>query len=249
MSPALISEDGRWWWDGTRWHSRVIEGPLDTFWFTSTPDWFGRVALTGLIGLIPIVGSINTLGWALVATDMVRRRWRELPPAGFQYLERGVAPFIVIFTYAVVVLLVIGALAGSAIAIVMGNPHNLAVAVVLACAAAVLLIAWWLVSLYLTAAILIGSDQLGPARALDPARLFGLARSNHDVTIQVAVRYALASLALGLIAVSIGIIVPGSSLILSIAIPAVYAMLVPYLADFRVEETPPAQPPPQQAPA
>ncbi|TMB46844.1 MAG: hypothetical protein E6J53_04105, partial [Chloroflexi bacterium] len=63
MSPALISPDGRWWWDGARWRSRLVEGELDLFWFTSSPDWFGRVALTGLIGLIPIIGTINLFGW------------------------------------------------------------------------------------------------------------------------------------------------------------------------------------------
>src|SRR5579864_2557743 len=160
MSPAPISQDGRWWWDGTRWRSRVVEGPLDTLWFTSTPDWFGRVAVTGLIGLIPIVGTINLLGWTLVATDMVRRGWRELPPAGFQYLERGVAPFLVAFAYGLVFFFVIASLIGSAIAIVLANPHQVAVAVLLVIVALVLLIAWWLATLYLTAAILIGADRL-----------------------------------------------------------------------------------------
>ncbi|HYM97392.1 MAG TPA: hypothetical protein VET26_08830, partial [Candidatus Sulfotelmatobacter sp.] len=65
MSPAPISPDGRWWWDGARWQSRLVEGELDLFWFTSTPDWFARIAITGLIGLIPIVGTINLLGWTL----------------------------------------------------------------------------------------------------------------------------------------------------------------------------------------
>ncbi|MGH7764499.1 MAG: hypothetical protein ACREOM_08800 [Candidatus Dormibacteraceae bacterium] len=243
MSPSSISEDGRWWWDGTRWHSRLVEGELDLLWFTTTPDWFGRVALTGLIGLIPIVGTINLLGWTLVATDMVRRRWRELPPAGFQYLERGVAPFIVLFTYGLAFLLLVGALAGTALAIVVSNPHQAAAAVFLGFLAFVLLVAWWLLMLYLTAAVIIGSDQLGPTRALDPTRLFALAQSNREVTLRVAVIYGLASVALAVVALSIGLIIPGSSLILSIALPAVFAMLVPHLARFRVD----ADPAPKQA--
>ena len=55
VMPALISEDGRWWWDGRQWRPRTVEGKLDLFWFTGTPDWVSRVLVTGLIGLIPIV--------------------------------------------------------------------------------------------------------------------------------------------------------------------------------------------------
>jgi hypothetical protein len=236
MSPALISEDGRWWWDGTQWRSRLVEGELDLFWFTTTPDWFGRVAITGLIGLIPIVGTINVLGWTLVATDMVRQRWRELPPAGFQYIERGVAPFLVLLTYGLVFFLVLGSLVGSAIAIVVANPRQVALALFLGFVALVLLIAWWLVMLYLSAAVLIGSDKLGAARAIDPSRLFALARSNRDVSMRVAVTYGLASIGFAMVAAVVGVIIPFSSLALSIALPGVYAMLAPHLAAFRVEE-------------
>jgi len=239
MSPALISQDGRWWWDGARWQSRVVEGPLDTLWFTTTPDWFGRVAITGLIALIPIVGTINLLGWTLVATDMLRRGWRELPPAGFQYLERGVAPFLVTFAYGLVFLFVIASLVGSAIAIVIANPHQVAIAVFLAFVALVLLIAWWLAALYLTAAILIGSDRLGAARAIDPTRLFALARANHDVSLRVALTYGLASLGFAFVSIAVGFIVPFSGLLISIALPAVYAVVAPHLAAFRVEEPAP----------
>jgi hypothetical protein len=236
MSPAPISQDGRWWWDGTRWQSRVVEGRLDTLWFTTTPDWFGRVAITGLIGLIPIVGTINLLGWTLVATDMVRRGWRELPPAGFQYLERGVAPFLVVFAYGLVFFFVVASLIGSAIAIVVANPHEVAVAVLLAFMALGLLIAWWLAMLYLTAAILIGSDKLGAARAIDPTRLLALARSNRDVSMRVALTYGLASLGFAFVSVTVGFVVPFGGLLISVALPAVYAAVAPHLAVFRVDE-------------
>ena len=35
---------------------RAVEGPLELFWFTSTPEWVQRALVTGLIGLIPIIG-------------------------------------------------------------------------------------------------------------------------------------------------------------------------------------------------
>jgi hypothetical protein len=235
MSPAPISPDGRWWWDGARWQSRVVEGPLDTLWFTTTPDWFGRVAITGLIGLIPIVGTINLLGWTLVATDMVRRGWRELPPAGFQYLERGVAPFRVFFAYGLVSFFVIASMIGSAIAIVAANPHQIAIPVLLVFVALALLIAWWIGMLYLTAAVLVGSDKLGAARVIDPTRLLSLARSNQDISMRVGVTYGLATVGFAFLSITVGFIVPFSGLLLSVALPAVYAVLAPHLAIFQVE--------------
>ncbi len=101
--PALISDDGRWWWDGRQWRSRLVQGRLDLFWFTSTPEWSTRVIVTGLIALIPIIGGINTIGWVLAATDMVRSGWKELPPAGFHHLSVASVPSVVGLVYGLAV--------------------------------------------------------------------------------------------------------------------------------------------------
>jgi Protein of unknown function (DUF4013) len=234
--PVLMSADGRWWWDGTQWRSRAVEGPLDLFWFTSTPDWFQRVIVTGLIGLIPIVGSINVIGWTLTATDMVRGGWKELPPAGFQHLERGVAPFVVSLVYGLVLSIVFVVLAVVAVAVgTSGRTQLVVIAIAMGLLGLLLLMAWWLAALYLFAALLIGSDRLGIGRALDPRRLFALARANHHVSLHVALLYGAATIVFAFIGLTIGIIVPFGGLLLSAALPAVYAILVPTLASFRVE--------------
>jgi MFS family permease len=236
--PVLISQDGRWWWDGTRWRSRVVEGKLDLFWFTSTPEWVARVIITGLIGLIPIVGAINLLGWTLTATDMVRRGWKELPPAGFQYLERGIAPFVVGLLYGVVLLLVVGILAVSTLVFAMSGHTHLVIAIGFALVLFLFLIAWWLISLYLLAALLMASDRLGIAKAVDPTRLFALARANHDISLHVALVYMAASIAIAAISVATSFIVPFSGLVISLGLPAVYAAIVPSLVAFRIEPAP-----------
>lgn len=233
MSPALISPDGRWWWNGTSWRSRLVEGELDHFWFTTTPDWFERVAITGLIGLIPIVGTINLFGWTLVATDMVRQRWRELPPAGFHYLERGVAPFIVTFLYALAAALMLVILIAAGIVFVLSSPHHVALGIVSWLLAVIFIVGWWLISLYLFAAMLIGSDRLGMGRALDPRRLVTLANRNSDASLQVAITYGIASLLLAFASVVVGVIVPFGGLAVALAVPAIFAMLVPHLVTFR----------------
>jgi hypothetical protein len=235
--PVVISDDGRWWWDGTHWRSRAVEGRLDLFWFTSTPDWFQRAIVTGLIGLIPIIGSINMLGWTLTATDMVRGGWKELPPAGFQHLERGVAPFVVGLVYGLVLAVVFAFLAVVAVAFgVSGRTALVVVGIALGLLGLLLLLAWWLAALYIFSALLIGSDRLGIVHALDPRRLYALAKANHHASLHVAVVYGLATLIFSAVGLTIGFIVPlFGSLLLSAALPVVYAVLVPTLASFRVD--------------
>src|SRR6266851_716223 len=235
LMPALISADGRWWWDGRQWRSRAVDGPLDLFWFTTTPDWLQRVVITGLIGLIPIVGSINLLGWALASTDMVRSGWKELPPAGFQHLERGVAPFIVSLVYGLVVAVVVVVLVVVAVLLGMSGRTQLVVAIGIGFVMFLLLIAWWLAALYFFAAVLIGSDQLGIANAIDPRRLYALARANHEVSLRVALLYAAASIVFAAASVTVGLIIPFGGLLLAIGLPAVYAILAPALASFQVK--------------
>jgi hypothetical protein len=240
--PALISPDGRWWWDGQRWRSRLVEGHLDLFWFTSTPDWFTRTLVTGLISLIPIVGAINLFGWVLTATDMVRTGWKELPPPGFQHLERGVTPFVVALVYGVVLFTLLVGLA--IVTVLLGTSGKLAamlLAIGLALLLFVLAVAWWLISLYLFAALVIGSDRLGVAKALDPRRLFALARANHDVSVRVAIIYGVSHLIFASISIAVGVVIPFGGFVISIGLPAIYAILVPSLAAFRVEPAPEPQ--------
>jgi hypothetical protein len=241
--PALISADGRWWWDGTQWRSRLVEGRLDLFWFTSTPDWFTRVVVTGLIGLIPIVGTINLLGWTLAATDMVRSGWKELPPAGFQHLERGVAPFVVGLVYGFALFFILGFLVLFTVLLATsGRAYAIAVAIVFVVLIFLLLLAWWLISLYLYAAVLLASDRLGIAKAIDPRRLFALARANHDVSLHIALVYAAATITVAFISIPVGLVIPFGSLLVALVLPAIYAILVPNLAAFRVEPATRLQP-------
>ncbi|MHB8613146.1 MAG: hypothetical protein ACYDAL_12060 [Candidatus Dormibacteraceae bacterium] len=233
--PALISDDGRWWWDGRRWQSRVVQGRLDLFWFTSTPEWSTRVIVTGLIGLIPIIGGIDMIGWVLAATDMVRSGWKELPPAGFQHLERGVGPYVVGLVYGLALSVVVAVMILFAALLGMRGHAQIIIAIGIGLLVVLLLVAFWLAALYLFAAVLIGSDRLGIARAIDPRRLLALARANHDVSLRTALVYAGASISLGAVSAAVSFIVPLAFILVSLVLPGIYAMLVPYLAAFRVD--------------
>ena len=70
-------------------------------WPMRDPGWIGKVVLTGLISLIPIIGWLVLLGWMLACLDNLRAGRQELPPAGFGYMGRGVNLFVVFLLYGV----------------------------------------------------------------------------------------------------------------------------------------------------
>src|SRR3989442_3316600 len=68
-------------------------------WPVRDPEWPAKIGIIGLILLIPIVGSINGLGWMLAALDGLRAGEERLPPATLSYLARGFRLFAVNFVY------------------------------------------------------------------------------------------------------------------------------------------------------
>jgi hypothetical protein len=76
-------------------------------WASRDPQWISKVLLMGLIGLIPIVGALQQLGWMLASLDNLRAGRYEVPPAGFRYATRGVWVFLAGLIYGFVILFVI----------------------------------------------------------------------------------------------------------------------------------------------
>src|SRR2546430_2803690 len=68
-------------------------------WPFRDPEWPAKIGIIGLILLIPIVGSINGLGWMLAGLDRLRAREERLPPPNLSYLGRGFPLFLVNFLY------------------------------------------------------------------------------------------------------------------------------------------------------
>src|SRR5207247_963520 len=58
-------------------------------WPFRDPKWVEKVAIIGLISLIPIVGGINGLGWMLASIERLRAGKEELPPRRHR---RGLRP-------------------------------------------------------------------------------------------------------------------------------------------------------------
>ncbi len=75
----------------------------DSFaWPFQDPSWLSKMVVQGLIFIIPIVGWIALAGWLVLTIDNYRAGRRELPPAGF-HLERGIALFVVLLVYGIVI--------------------------------------------------------------------------------------------------------------------------------------------------
>ena len=66
------------------------------------PGWAGKIAVQGLILIIPIVGWIAAAGWLMLTYENLKAGRQELAPAGF-HLERGIGLFGVILIYSIVI--------------------------------------------------------------------------------------------------------------------------------------------------
>lgn len=75
-------------------------------WAARDPEWIGKVLLMGLIGLIPIVGSLQQLGWLLTMLDNLRAGRNEVPPAAFRYATRGVWLWLASLIYTIALIAV-----------------------------------------------------------------------------------------------------------------------------------------------
>jgi hypothetical protein len=82
---------------------------------TRDSDWLTKIGLQGLIGLIPILGWFESIGWMLTYLDNLRLGHPSLPPAGFDYLKRGSRVALVGVIYLGLMFIVFYAVLGAAI--------------------------------------------------------------------------------------------------------------------------------------
>ena len=106
-------------------------------WPVRDPDWVRKLLIIALTLLIPIVGSINGLGWMLACLDRLRAGEERLAPANLSYLGRGIRLFAVELVYGLAIVAIAMAIYLPAIAIAIhegqgtANPALITVAVLL----------------------------------------------------------------------------------------------------------------------
>ena len=181
-------------------------------WPFRDPEWALKLLIIALITLIPIVGTINGIGWMLATLDRLRAGDEKLAPANFSYLGRGIRLFVVELVYALVVALIglILYIPGVAIAAHEGHGNGngglIAVAVLLNLAAFGLISIGSLAYTFLLPAIVLATDRGGIGAGLNVTEVFKRSRVNPINTLIAGLMLLAASFigGLGVIACGIG---------------------------------------------
>ena len=79
-------------------------------WPARDPAWIRKLLVIGLLWLIPIVGTMNLLGWTLRSLDNLRAERYELPPANLSHVVRGARLFLLLLGCGIAFGLLVGAL-------------------------------------------------------------------------------------------------------------------------------------------
>jgi hypothetical protein len=146
-------------------------------WPFRDPKWLEKVAIMGLILLIPVVGGINGLGWMLASIARLREGKAELPPANFDYLWKGFQLFVVLLVYSLALLAVAGVFFVPAV-ILLGTQGGSSGNTVLALAGVLLMLVafgitviGFLLSYAVRPAIVLATDLGGIAGGFDVAAI------------------------------------------------------------------------------
>src|SRR2546427_1816265 len=125
--------------------------PAAFVWPFRDPEWPAKIAIIGLLLVIPILGSINGLGWMLAALDGLRAGDERLPPANLKYVGRGFRLFVVNLAYYLGLLLVAALVYVPAIVILTNQGQGASQPALVSLGLALLVLSFSVISLgYLT---------------------------------------------------------------------------------------------------
>lgn len=154
-------------------------------WPARDPDWVSKVLLTGLIGIIPIVGWLNLYGWMLATVENLRAGRAELPPAGFDYVGRGVNLFVVHLVYGVVAAAIFWVLFALGIGISRASSGwAIALGVLLILLGYAFVLAVGIGFYFFMPAIVIATDRGGIGGGLNVRRVYGMVSRNFGSALQ-----------------------------------------------------------------
>ncbi|HEY1161910.1 MAG TPA: DUF4013 domain-containing protein [Candidatus Dormibacteraeota bacterium] len=184
-------------------------------WPFRDPQWVSKLLILALTLLIPVVGSINGLGWMLASLDRLRAGEETLAPANLRYIGRGIRLFAVEFIYAIGITIVALLIFLPAIALSVNQGQGSANSALIAAAVLLNFIGFsaiTVLSLALTfamPAIVLATDQGGIAAGINVGAVVRRSRMNLTHTLIVGLMLIAASFvgSIGAVACGIGVVV------------------------------------------
>jgi hypothetical protein len=184
-------------------------------WPFRDPEWVPKLLIIALTLLIPIVGSINGLGWMLASLDRLRAGEETLAPANLRYLGRGIRLFAVELIYAVGITVIAVVIFLPAIALSVNQGQGTANSALIAAAVLLNFVGFGAItvlSLALTfamPALVLATDHGGIAAGINVGAVLSRSRTNLTHTLIAGLMLIAASFvgSIGAVACGVGLVV------------------------------------------
>lgn len=181
------------------------------------PDWLKKIAIMGLVGLIPIIGQFVVMGWAYeIARRVIRGDFQPLPELDLgEQLSKGFQTWLIALVYAIPMILALIPLAiADTLATNAGSEAQNILAGFTVCCSGILFLYGLFMGLILPAAYGRFADKGNLGAAFQFGEVIGLVRSNPVVYLIVLLGYLVA-----------GFIAPAGTIlcIIGVVLTATYA--------------------------
>jgi hypothetical protein len=183
-------------------------------WPVRDPQWLTKILIIGLIGLIPIVGGINAIGWMLASIDRLRGGEQRLAEANFSYLARGVQLFVVQLVYVLALGVLIAAVYVPALVLAARQSHGsadaatISLVILLSVLSLSIAVLGSLAFTFATPAIVLATDKGGIVGGLDIRSVVRQSLANPTNTLIAGLMLIAAGFisSLGIVACGIGML-------------------------------------------
>jgi hypothetical protein len=192
-----------------------VDRVTDAFaWPAKDPDWLAKLLVIGLILLIPIVGSINGLGWMLASLDRLRAGDEKLAPANLRYIGRGFPLFVADLVYILLISAIAAAVYVPALILASNQSQGSANPALISLAIALSLLAFSVATLgslalnFVMPSIVLATERGGIGGGLRLGNVLGHARANIANTLIAGLMLIAAGFigSLGVVACGIGVL-------------------------------------------
>jgi len=184
-------------------------------WPFRDPEWPAKLIVMALTLLIPIVGSINGIGWMLATLDRLRAGEERLAPANLSYLGRGIRLFGVELIYGLGIAVIALVIFVPAFALELQQGHGSGNGALIAGAVFLNLVGVSIITLltlaftFIMPAIVLATDSGGVGGGINLGAVIRRSRVNLNHTLIAGLMLIAASFvgSLGTVACGVGVLV------------------------------------------